>query len=499
MNKGRIIVKSRKKDAHGYLKYEYRENDKEKVVSLGIKIANKKHFNRNTQRMRLNKPNFEEINLKIEDFLRKNTTYKQRQSNNSTLIYQIENNVISNYTNISTIRTYKTLASRLGLFLGGTDIALNDIDRNFVNRFKNYLLKNYSTNSASCYFNRLKAALRTIQLHSDYSFDDKIFYRNSIKSKAIEKDVLSVSELQRLQNYYLCESSQRRYRLTNIRGLFLFQVLANGIRLSDLMTLRYSDFKIVDDEIFVDKQTIKNNKRLKFRMTENMLAYVSSYMIKKEDADVELTKRLSNLFEEIEYERELIKNYFDDVSKGIEKEDYKNKQGQKIENYLLGFTDGYTLNYSGISDALLLIAKLTKELLIKIIDTSLNKKVFVFDYLNDNLFGDVDDFSRLNDKQYYHLMHNRVIYNRHLKNIFKQIGVNKKVTSHTSRHTFTSLLTMTDSYDIMEISNALTHSSIKVTENYIHELENDKLGLNVQIEDMINKPIPFDKRKPPPN
>lgn len=68
-------------------------------------------------------------------------------------------------------------------------------------------------------------------------------------------------------------------------------------------------------------------------------------------------------------------------------------------------------------------------------------------------------------------MHNQIgaktaLINKYLKEIAKKAGVNKKVTTHTARHSFADIARQkTD--NIYNLSKTLGHSSIKITEAYL--------------------------------
>ena len=63
--------------------------------------------------------------------------------------------------------------------------------------------------------------------------------------------------------------------------------------------------------------------------------------------------------------------------------------------------------------------------------------------------------------------------NQGLKLISARIGCNKRITNHTARHTY-SAWHMRDIKDVKLLSEALNHSSIRVTEEYIRDLMSDE-------------------------
>jgi integrase/recombinase XerD len=65
------------------------------------------------------------------------------------------------------------------------------------------------------------------------------------------------------------------------------------------------------------------------------------------------------------------------------------------------------------------------------------------------------------------------LINKYLKKIAKDAGIEKKITSHISRHTFASIAIKKSNGDINFVQNALKHSSPKITQIYLASLDNE--------------------------
>ncbi len=91
----------------------------------------------------------------------------------------------------------------------------------------------------------------------------------------------------------------------------------------------------------------------------------------------------------------------------------------------------------------------------------------VFDYLNNEDFKDLKimDKRELDEVQSYKLHRARCQYNSRLKRIAKDTGI-EKLTSHVSRHSFAYYM-LESGASVEEISHAMSHSSIEITQNYI--------------------------------
>jgi integrase len=93
----------------------------------------------------------------------------------------------------------------------------------------------------------------------------------------------------------------------------------------------------------------------------------------------------------------------------------------------------------------------------------------VFDYLDYQDFKDlrIMDKKELTRTQSYELHRGRAKYNGRLTRIAQRIGIDK-ITSHVSRHSFAYYMLCTGA-TVEEISFALGHASIEITQSYIKQ------------------------------
>jgi len=89
---------------------------------------------------------------------------------------------------------------------------------------------------------------------------------------------------------------------------------------------------------------------------------------------------------------------------------------------------------------------------------------FIFPFLSDRY-----DYS---DPMFLHnqIVSKTALVNKYLKDIAKKTGINKKITTHTARHSFADIARQkTD--NIYNLSKTLGHSSLKVTEAYLSSFD----------------------------
>ncbi len=118
------------------------------------------------------------------------------------------------------------------------------------------------------------------------------------------------------------------------------------------------------------------------------------------------------------------------------------------------------------------------------------KTSFVFGILKDSDFRDINDrndFGTMSKIQYCKLSGARVYYNRLLKCISAQAGIEKNLTTHLARHSYTSLMVqMGEGIDLFDVMNSLGHKHLSTTQTYLQKFTNKKLdNLNRILSDKL--------------
>ena len=129
--------------------------------------------------------------------------------------------------------------------------------------------------------------------------------------------------------------------------------------------------------------------------------------------------------------------------------------------------------------------------LIRDINTNIEiKKMFVFPLLNDNDFKEIEDedFSELTEYQYRKFQSVRSYYNKLLKLIANQAKINKRLTSHLARHSYTSLMVdLGENINLFDLMTSLGHKHLSTTQTYIKRISNKNIDkLNLVISDNLN-------------
>lgn len=162
----------------------------------------------------------------------------------------------------------------------------------------------------------------------------------------------------------------------------------------------------------------------------------------------------------IEEDEEII--YLKGLKKVIE-----NKVQNKIEKFKNQVSELYSNLYNEM-----------REIIKQILSDSDYSNRFILPLLKDKDFENITDerkFEVMDETQYNKLCGRRSYYNSLLKMMGNQLGI-PNLTSHKSRHTFTSLMLKKFSdINLYDLSISLGHQNIKTTENYIQNFTNKRI------------------------
>ncbi len=290
---------------------------------------------------------------------------------------------------------------------------------------------------------------------------------------------MTINELRKFINFNYKDIRKTRIKIDtkDIKDSFLFATLGQGLRVSDILTLRFNNFYNDDKEINTESDFIYLRKRMlktKKMVFVTINKYVSYYIERQIIRVIEnylpnkLTESDYQLFISYIEEREILKREILQKNKQSFLEDIKveletlEKNLELAEHQVYFFTIG-------------ILAQLSKN--------NKTKNKFVFPFLDDDKFSNIDDNNNfsMDDKQYLQFSGKRSYINLLLKNIVKQSPIDKHITFHSARHTYTTL-TIENSVDIYDLQKALGHSSVLSTQEYIRGFKLEKISkLNNEI------------------
>jgi integrase len=90
-----------------------------------------------------------------------------------------------------------------------------------------------------------------------------------------------------------------KHTLNDVRNYFLFQLLSQGIRVSDIATLRWSNFDYYDEVMRINKRMVKTKANISILVNEKMTGLISHYIIRYENESPELVQKIKIINEKI--------------------------------------------------------------------------------------------------------------------------------------------------------------------------------------------------------
>ncbi|MET3028474.1 site-specific integrase [Flavobacterium sp. UW10123] len=599
----KVIWKAKRKDDKvGYLRFSSRIGGKTVLRSLSLDPVEKKHFNSRTERLRTSFVNHEYYNnfiqVKLDEINKKSNNIKLMNDDKKSFIGYMDLIIESNITgNHGTKSKYKNLRNLVVDFneykYGASDIKFSEITVDFLVELRTYMKKIRKNKDNSIYykFRTLKSFISKAAKNKVYTYDVNPF--DLITNTLIETkmEVLNKEDLKKLMNTQFIEvyRSNKRFgepienldilkgpkyknylMLDDYRNFFLFQLFSQGLRVSDLITLRWQDFYIDSEQIRIKKRMVKVKKSfVSVFVNYNTMNYLVNYIPTEK-----LSENILKLYSEIVYRKYTETRFTYGMSLKEMKEFYKFVEvyieDDIIKRFNLPFTySHYKLTIGGgketttegvsykisIDEVTELIESREKELskmikkkdlvayeqqlkslftsdekisylkeLLSILQNKLNinknnltenleknkatnyklftgiveflssnkktKKSFVFPLLNDDDFNDItdDDFSSMSEYQYNKFTGKRAYYNRILKVIGEQSKINKNLTSHLARHSFTTLmLEIGVNLNLFDLMTSLGHKHLSTTQNYISKFSDKKVvDINKSIADYVN-------------
>jgi integrase len=544
---------------------------------------------------------------RLNTYIRTNGKINFVSEERKTLNFWFET-LINRQTNQGTKLRYRNVSNLLIMFQKWysvnkkkqveTDIILmKNIDIDYLLEFRNWLRsdpnenerrKKNKINSSNYKLKCIKSVLNKSHNENYYTFPINPFDHINFHFQEQNVEILSLEELNQLIEADLVEVYRRtipttdgtslwgkkidggveernkrnkryqaKHTLNDIRNYFLFQLLSQGIRVSDMVTLRWNNFHFSNEVLRINKVMVKTRKSISILVNEKMTSIISHYIIRYKDYYSDEVNELISINEDIIrkfalYSRkssvitpqdENWSHFYHIIDETSSYGVTSGKRGllidfdtiNKLQDFLLERnSDGTLYHYlnkgipykKGLPRGLIQIGKLIKslnewhsnnieinelnfnttykdlkerrhQLVIKLInEINFNEEIktdFVFSLLNNKDFNNIDDedFSVLSEYQYRKFQSVRTYYNKLLKLVASQSNINKRLTSHLSRHSYTSLmLELGEDINLFDLMTSLGHKHLSTTQTYIQRLSNKKIDkLNLVISEKLNSNV----------
>lgn len=199
-----------------------------------------------------------------------------------------------------------------------------------------------------------------------------------------------------------------------------------------------------------DKYSIPTSRNLKKALTIEEIAQIYQY-----EATPKSTK-------------EMAKDYwlFLYLSNGMNVKDFCLLKWENINGDMLSYKRAKTERSKKESKEISVALKPeTWDIIRKWGQTSISKDAYIFPHLERGM-------SAIREREIYQQL--TKIINKYMKQISKELGIDKEVTTYFARHSFATVLKRSGA-KIEMISELLGHSNVDVTESYLDSFENEQI------------------------
>jgi len=491
----RIIWKSHNSTSKkGYLRISIRNSDigKTKVVSLNLPPISERHFDKTKQRVKSSLKEHILYNEEIERILKEYDLKKHTnivKDEKKTLNYFIENTLIPNSKSQGTKEKYKNILNLLIIFnrirYNREEILMKSINVDFINDWKNWL-----RNERKIQENTISYKTKTFSsfISKSINMGYYLYVPNPFKSikniiTETQIDYLNENELNRLISTELFEINRdnkqlgskkdiinkgrykNNFSINEVRMWFLFSLFQHGLRISDIMTLRWGNFYFDENELRIKKRMIKTK-----HIVQSMIYYPSMFIL----LNYIPKEILSN--DEIE-EIERLKNRNSELKRKINKQDNKSKL-KKIE---VKFRNIFNFEFEKKDENTYLISQKCIEdeiKLIKFIHENPNPKFDLKSLLNTNNGIDFDVENKIKNDE-------RIIQLESLLELVKSEVNKKKYSKINDIEKLNNRL-----YEILIISILRLKNNSEYSNKYVFPILNNEDFRDIKKEedfDRMNK------------
>lgn len=297
----------------GYVRLSTRIGKKTKLKNLTIPAIRRAHFSFTNRRVLASCPNYQEYNSiiehKLDEARRKGGNLDLINDDNKSLIMFIDL-VVSRTTNPGTKLKYKNIRNLLMKFndekYGDSDVKFSQITIGFIAEYQNWLRvdQRNTINTTSYKIKTLKSLITKGVREGQYNYYTDPFSEFKIKIKSKQVQILDKKSLLKLINTPLEEVyrgkqkfgeiitnpkilNDKRYKhslsLDDYRNFFIMQVYSMGIRVSDLLTLRYNNFRLEHGSLRLVKTMLKTQNEISIKVNTQMFDILYRYIPNTEE------------------------------------------------------------------------------------------------------------------------------------------------------------------------------------------------------------------------
>lgn len=472
--KTKVVFRKKTKDKNsGYLYIRITENRESKYKSLDIQL-NKIHWDKDNQRVLPSYKNgYKLMNEKIinslDDLGRANNNIKALNTGN-TIITEYWEKHNHTTTNAGTKGNRKANLNKFKAFLKDENIEglkFHQLTTHIVELYENYLFKQLAKRSVNTYLGYFKSVVNKAirQLIVSYTVHPFIGHKRLTNQNKKARS-LTIEQVKKLIDISLPPKTDY------YRNMFMFQILGGGLRVRDLITIKWSNIEVNNNGVYIHYFQSKTKKEIKTKLSYKALEPLTLIFHQFQPQKMQGVK---NIIEMLNTQLEL-------KSKWKTSNKYNRFDNDKVKEYRhYDSTEKRYYNFTEASTSEVQQITLDQNIKMYLEDlnheygaliTSINK-----DHSNNYIFNLMDGIA-LPENNTDEVIKNQIqgkiaIYNYHLKKICDKLNI-PHFTSHTARHTFAQVL-VNSNINLFYIQQFLGHSSMEVTQNYVRALDTQQL------------------------
>lgn len=293
----KLILRLQKKDNTGHYPIYIRviKDRKTKFITTGVKLK-LNEWDDDNARVKKNHPNSARMNALLLKKLSDASAMiadSERKKNNITarrLKEAIKGKPTINFFDyaddrlkklalthsVSTCRNYKMDIKKFENYMGSRDVIFDDITVTVLTNYINYLRK-VKGNSTNTVIGSLKALSHMFtSANNEDLIEDTLFPFKKIKLQKEKgtRTFLDNDQLEKLKNYTI----EGGGKCSVFRDMFIFAVYAGGLRFSDVVSLKWSEYDLKEHRI--TKTIKKTNRQHQFRVATKASEIIERYKTK---------------------------------------------------------------------------------------------------------------------------------------------------------------------------------------------------------------------------
>jgi site-specific recombinase XerD len=286
-----VLLKKNKQTSTGQFPLYLRiiKDRKTKFISLGIKLE-ESQWDQKTQKAKKNHPNSNRVNafiakkiaeaeaetldMAIEGRTLSTDSFIEVKGKEKTDFFSFAEKYVDSFKNKGKIGSYKRTKytiEKLKEYHGNQKLQFKEITVAFLKNYEAYLsgTLNNKINTIQANFKVIRTILNNAVNEDIIKRDKNPFYKFKIQSEPTNRSYLTEQELANMDNLDLVEDSN----LFHHRNMYVFSSYVGGLRVSDILTLKWENF----DGSHITIKILKTGSTVSIKVPQRGLEILTYY------------------------------------------------------------------------------------------------------------------------------------------------------------------------------------------------------------------------------